>query len=99
LATSEIHLTHKLRISQEECVKRACEAVQYARTLCDNVEFSPEDACRTERKFLIHVLGEVIKAGATTLNVPDTVGVSAHTHSSIIGKHTNERVQCIIIIL
>ncbi|KAI9596383.1 2-isopropylmalate synthase [Syncephalis fuscata] len=66
LATSEIHLTHKLRISQEECVKRACAAVEYARTLY---------ACRTERKFLIHVLGEVIKAGATTLNVPDTVGI------------------------
>ncbi|RKP22786.1 hypothetical protein SYNPS1DRAFT_31567 [Syncephalis pseudoplumigaleata] len=75
LATSDIHLTHKLRISREECVKRACEAVRYARTLCDNIEFSPEDAGRTDRAFLVHVLGEVIKAGATTLNVPDTVGI------------------------
>ena len=74
LATSDIHLQYKLQIDREECVRRAAEAVTYARTLCDDVEFSPEDAGRSDPEFLIVVLGEVIKAGASTLNIPDTVG-------------------------
>ncbi|ORZ41007.1 2-isopropylmalate synthase [Catenaria anguillulae PL171] len=75
LATSDIHLQHKLRISRQECVKRATEAVQYALSLGANeVEFSPEDAARSDKDFLCEVLGAVIAAGATTLNIPDTVG-------------------------
>jgi len=74
LATSDIHLEHKLRISREECVQRVREMVRYARGLCSDVEFSPEDAGRSDPEFLYVVLEEAIKAGATTLNIPDTVG-------------------------
>ncbi|KAI8874413.1 2-isopropylmalate synthase [Ramicandelaber brevisporus] len=74
LATSDIHLVHKLRISREECIERAVKAVTIAKSLCEDVEFSPEDAGRSDPVFLCQVLGEVIKAGATTLNIPDTVG-------------------------
>ena len=74
LATSDIHLTHKLKISREECVQRVREAVAFARSLCDDVEFSPEDAGRSDPDFLCTVLGEAIAAGARTLNIPDTVG-------------------------
>jgi 2-isopropylmalate synthase len=74
LATSDIHLKHKLKIDREECVEQVIKAVSYARSLCDDVEFSPEDAGRSDPEFLTVVLGEAIKAGATTLNIPDTVG-------------------------
>jgi 2-isopropylmalate synthase len=74
LATSDIHLKHKLKIDREECIQQVIEAVSYARSLCDDVEFSPEDAGRSDPEFLTVVLGEAIKAGATTLNIPDTVG-------------------------
>ncbi|KAK9141337.1 hypothetical protein Scep_011018 [Stephania cephalantha] len=75
IATSDIHLNYKLNKSREEVVAIAREMVNYARSLgCDDVEFSPEDAGRSDREFLYQVLGEVIKAGATTLNIPDTVG-------------------------
>ncbi|KAF8402257.1 hypothetical protein HHK36_013209 [Tetracentron sinense] len=75
IATSEIHLKYKLRKTREEVIEIAREMVRYARSLgCDDVEFSPEDAGRSDREFLYEVLGEVIKAGATTLNIPDTVG-------------------------
>lgn len=74
LATSDIHLKHKLKIDREECVEQVIAAVSFARSLCDDVEFSPEDAGRSDPDFLVQVLGEAIKAGATTLNIPDTVG-------------------------
>ena len=74
LATSEIHMQHKLNMNLEQVVERVSEMVAYARSLCANVEFSPEDAGRSDPEFLYLVLGEAIKAGATTLNIPDTVG-------------------------
>lgn len=74
LATSDIHLQHKLRIDREECVEQVIDSVSYARSMCDDVEFSPEDAGRSDPDFLVQVLAEAIKAGATTLNIPDTVG-------------------------
>jgi 2-isopropylmalate synthase len=74
LATSEIHMQHKLKMTREEVVQRVREMVAYARSLCPDVEFSPEDAGRSDPQFLYQVLGEAIKAGATTLNIPDTVG-------------------------
>ncbi len=76
LATSEIHLQHKLRITQQQCLEQARDAVRLARTFCQDVEFSPEDATRTAPKFLYQILEAVIEAGATTLNIPDTVGYS-----------------------
>ena len=66
LATSDIHLQHKLKIDREECVDQVIEAVSFAKSLCDDVEFSPEDAGRSDPDFLVQVLAEAIKAGATT---------------------------------
>ena len=74
LATSDIHLKHKLRLTREECLAQARESVAFAKSLCDDVEFSPEDATRTDPEFLCQVLQAVVEAGATTLNIPDTVG-------------------------
>ncbi|MCK5179404.1 MAG: 2-isopropylmalate synthase, partial [Candidatus Omnitrophica bacterium] len=76
LATSKIHLQHKLKKSQEEILKMAVDAVKYARKKVADVEFSPEDASRSERIFLFRILEAVIKAGAKTVNIPDTVGYS-----------------------
>jgi len=74
IATSPIHMQYKLKMDPEQVVERTIEMVSYARSLCDDIEFSPEDAGRSEPEFLYLVLGEAIKAGATTLNIPDTVG-------------------------
>jgi 2-isopropylmalate synthase len=74
LATSPVHMQYKLRMSPEEVVDRVIEMVTYAKTLCPDIEFSPEDAGRSEPEFLYLVLEQAIKAGATTLNIPDTVG-------------------------
>jgi len=74
LATSDIHLEHKLRISRKQALERAVKAVQHAKSMCSDVEFSTEDGGRSDRAFLVDVIGAVIEAGATTINVPDTVG-------------------------
>jgi len=74
LASSDIHLKYKLRITREQCVEQTREAVRYAKSLCDDVEFSPEDASRTEPIFLCQVVEAAVVAGATTVNIPDTVG-------------------------
>ena len=74
LATSPIHREHKLRMTREQVIERARDMVTYSRSLCGDVEFSAEDAGRTEPEFLYEVLTAVIAAGASTLNIPDTVG-------------------------
>src|SRR4026208_279300 len=74
LATSTIHMKHKLKMDPEEVIQRVSEMVAYARSLCEDVEFSPEDAGRSDPEFLYVVLAKAIKSGATTLNIPDTVG-------------------------
>lgn len=74
LATSKIHLQHKFKKSEDEIFEMAVEAVKYAKSKMSNIEFSPEDASRSEKTFLYRVLEAVIKAGATTVNIPDTVG-------------------------
>lgn len=74
LATSDIHLKYKLKMTREQVVERVREMVSYARSLCEDVEFSPEDACRSDPEYLWEVLEVAIQAGATTLNIPDTVG-------------------------
>lgn len=74
LATSDIHLEHKLRMSRSEVLEAIAKQVAYARSLCEDVEFSPEDAGRSEPQFLYEALAVAIQAGATTLNIPDTVG-------------------------
>src|SRR6185295_8652950 len=74
LATSDLHLAAKLRISRKECLESAVASVKLARTFTDDVEFSAEDATRSDRDFLCRVIEGVIAAGATTVNLPDTVG-------------------------
>jgi len=74
LATSDLHMQHKLRMTRDEVKARVAEMVGYARALCADIEFSPEDAGRSDPAFLYEVLELAIRAGATTLNIPDTVG-------------------------
>src|SRR3954449_7838404 len=74
LATSDLHLAAKLRITREECLESAVDAVKLARRFTDDVEFSAEDATRSDREFLCRVIEAVIDAGCTTVNLPDTVG-------------------------
>ncbi|MEQ1525291.1 MAG: 2-isopropylmalate synthase [Gallionella sp.] len=76
IATSPIHMQHKLRMTQDEVVERAVKAVKWALEYTDDVEFSAEDAVRSDIDFLVRVFDAVIQAGAKTLNVPDTVGYS-----------------------
>ncbi|MBM4199191.1 MAG: 2-isopropylmalate synthase, partial [Gammaproteobacteria bacterium] len=74
LATSAIHREFKLNMAKDEIIRRAVEGVKIAREYCEDIEFSPEDASRTELEFLAQVVEAVIDAGATTVNIPDTVG-------------------------
>ncbi len=74
IATSDIHLKHKLKMNRDEVLKTAYDCVKYAKSFTDNVEFSAEDASRSDRDFLCKVLEAAISAGATTVNIPDTVG-------------------------
>lgn len=76
LATSKIHLEHKLRKNKDEILNMAVDAVKYAKKKASDIEFSPEDASRSEKEFLYRIIESVIKAGATTVNIPDTVGYS-----------------------
>lgn len=75
IATSEIHMQYKLRMTPDEVVESAVNAVRYLKSLgCDDIEFSPEDAGRSDPEFLYRILSAVVEAGATTLNIPDTTG-------------------------
>src|SRR5919106_149074 len=76
IATSDLHLERKLRISRQACITTAMQAVRFARTFTDDVQFSAEDATRSDPEFLWHVLEAVIECGAKTINLPDTVGYS-----------------------
>ncbi len=74
VATSQIHREHKLNMARDQVLQTAVDGVKCAREFCDDVEFSPEDAARTERDYLAEVVEAAIEAGATTVNIPDTVG-------------------------
>src|SRR5579862_959056 len=74
LATSELHMKHKLRMGRAEVLERVKTAVARARSLCPDVEFSPEDAGRSDPEFLYQVIDVAVAAGASTINIPDTVG-------------------------
>jgi 2-isopropylmalate synthase len=76
LATSDLHLERKLRMSRSQCLTIAMDAVRFARTFTDDVQFSAEDATRSDPEFLWHVVEAVIQSGAKTINLPDTVGYS-----------------------
>ena len=92
LATSSIHREFKLRMTEDEVVARAVAGVQRARNLCPDVEFSPEDAARTEIDFLCRVVEAVINAGATTVNIPDTVGYATPLQMHHVIKSLRDRV-------
>ncbi|NLM05153.1 MAG: 2-isopropylmalate synthase [Clostridiales bacterium] len=74
IATSDIHMKYKLKMTKEEVLQRAVDMVKYAKKYCNDIEFSAEDASRSELEFLYKIFEEVIKAGATVINIPDTVG-------------------------
>ena len=74
IATSDVHMAHKLKKTRDEVLQITTDMVTYARSLCEDVEFSAEDALRSEPEFLVEVFSRAIEAGATTINVPDTVG-------------------------
>ena len=93
LATSDIHLQYKLKISRHDALGQSRDAVTYARTLCDDVEFSPEDATRSDPEFLASILEGVIEAGATTLNIPDTVGYTVPSEFTRLIAALRERVR------
>jgi 2-isopropylmalate synthase len=92
LATSDIHMEHKLRMSRDEVLETVGDMVQYARSLCPNVEFSPEDAGRSDPEFLLKVLEVAIQAGATTLNIPDTVGYTTPEEYRALIRYLRENV-------
>ena len=94
ISTSALHMKYKLKKTPQEVLKIAVEMTHYARSLCKDVEFSPEDASRTEMPFLIEVVEAVIRAGATTVNIPDTVGYTtpgefAHIIEELYAKVSN----------
>jgi 2-isopropylmalate synthase len=91
LATSDIHLQHKLRKTRAEVVDMARQAVTHARELCDDVEFSPEDATRTDREYLLEVLSTAVEAGASTINIPDTVGYTTPQEFGTLIQFLHER--------
>jgi 2-isopropylmalate synthase len=92
LATSDIHMEHKLRMSRDDVLETVGDMVQYAASLCQDVEFSPEDAGRSDPDFLVKVLEVAIKAGATTLNIPDTVGYTTPEEYGALIKHLRDNV-------
>lgn len=92
LATSAIHREFKLKMTPEEIISRAVAGVTRAKSYCDNIEFSPEDAARTEPDFLCRVVEAVIEAGATTVNIPDTVGYATPDQMGRVIKGLVDRV-------
>src|SRR5213593_1282634 len=93
LATSAIHREFKLKMAKEEIVRRAVEGVQRAKDYLDDVEFSPEDAARTELDFLAEVVERAVEAGATTINIPDTVGYAVPSQYAAAIRHLKQHVR------
>lgn len=92
IATSDIHMKYKLKMTEEEVLERAVEMVKYAKKYCSNVEFSAEDASRTRPEFLFKVLERVIDAGAVVVNIPDTVGYATPIEFGNLIKAIKENV-------
>jgi len=92
-STSDIHLKYQFRVSREEALKRSVEMVKLARSFVDDVEFSPMDATRTDISYLCEVVGAVIEAGASTVNIPDTVGYSIPVEFGAMIKALFDRVK------
>jgi len=92
VATSAIHLQYKLKMAQEEIIKSAVGAIKLARELCADVEFSPEDASRTDLAYLAEVVTAAIEAGATTVNIPDTVGYTVPAEFDNLFRYLHDNV-------
>lgn len=92
IATSNIHMKYKLKMTPDEVYKKACDMVRYAKQKCGNVEFSPEDGSRTEPEFLFKILKGVIDAGANVVNIPDTVGYATPEEFGTLIKSIKENV-------
>ena len=90
IATSDIHLEHKLQMTRDQALEKAIESVEYGKSRGLQVEFSAEDASRTDREFLKKVFGDVAKAGADRVNIPDTVGYSTPEYMAEITRDTIE---------
>ncbi len=95
LASSDLHLEYKLKIGRQEALDRAGESVRLARSLADDVEFSPEDATRSDRDFLVEMVRIAVEAGATTINMPDTVGYSTPEEYGQMFREVRERIPAI----
>src|SRR5215467_14161204 len=93
LATSDIHLQYKLKITRAECLEQARSAVVLAKSLCEDIEFSPEDATRTDPHFLVEIVQAVVDAGATTVNIPDTVGYTTPSEFGELIRNIRQRVR------
>ncbi|HEY1726747.1 MAG TPA: 2-isopropylmalate synthase [Candidatus Baltobacteraceae bacterium] len=93
LATSNLHLEHKLRISHDQAVEATAEAVRRAKKYCSDVEFSAEDATRSNWDFLVRIFSAAIKAGATTISFPDTVGYTMPQEYAALTSYLLERVE------
>src|SRR4029077_7104530 len=93
LATSAIHREFKLNMAKDEIVRRAVAGVERAKGYLENVEFSPEDAARTELDFLAEVVEKAIAAGATTINIPDTVGYAVPEQYAAAIRHLKQNVR------
>ena len=92
LASSDLHLEYKLRITREQALDQAAEAVRLALTFTDDVEFSTEDGTRTDHEFLIKMITVAVQAGATTINIPDTVGYTTPEEYANIFRMVKARV-------
>ena len=92
LATSDIHMEYKLKMTREEVLQRISDMVAYAKSFCEDIEFSAEDASRSDRAFLARCYSNAVAAGATTLNVPDTVGYSTPQEMGELIRYLRENV-------
>lgn len=95
LASSDLHLEYKLKISRQEALDRTAESVRLARSFVEDVEFSPEDATRSDRDFLIDIVRVAVEAGATTINMPDTVGYTTPEEYGQMFREVRERIPAI----
>lgn len=93
VATSSIHREYKLKMAKEEIIKNAVSSISLAKSLCDDIEFSPEDASRTELSYLAEVVSAAIEAGATTVNIPDTVGYTVPDEFDRVFRYLKENVK------
>src|SRR5579859_1472783 len=95
LASSDLHLEYKLKMSREQALAQAAESVRQARALVDDVEFSPEDATRSDRDFLVEMVRVAVEAGATTINMPDTVGYTTPAEYGKMFRDVRERIPAV----